>query len=69
MIFNGKKIKEGDLVTYVTGHNMKGSLDYEYGKIKSFSESGVIFIETLKNKRLTAIRQEELVNVKGKERE
>ena len=69
MIFNGKKIKEGDLVTYVTGRNMKGSLDYEYGKVKSFSKSGVIFIESLKKKRLTAIRQEELVNVKGKERE
>tara|TARA_R100001163_G_C5054176_1_gene190733 strand:- start:800 stop:1009 length:210 start_codon:yes stop_codon:yes gene_type:complete len=69
MIFNGKKIREGDLVTYVAGRNKKGAYDYDYGEVKTFSKSGVIFVKVLKNKRLIAIRQEELVNVKQKERE
>jgi|TARA_R100000005_G_C4915903_1_gene151471 hypothetical protein len=66
--FNGTEIKEGDSVTFISGRNERGAYDYEFGKVKSFSESGTLFVEIHRNKRITAIRQEELVNVKSEER-
>lgn len=39
--FNGKEIKEGDLVTYISGRNEKGALNYEFGKVKSFRRVGL----------------------------